>query len=317
MKTKIESIWERLLIEKNGDEVAQKTGKIVLVDENHPFNLYAGIDEDGRLTLALNLKERPQSVQIKSDAFHCFRQQRLDESWFFILALEQSSLAPVFGRLCQDLVDTSWSIRDERELERLFVERLLLWKRLFDMGSDGLLGESKIRGLIGELFVFRRLMELSGFSHEAIAESWVGPLSAPQDFQFSDRCLEVKAVSQNNPNVKISSLEQLDSALPIRLSVVKLEKVDDSPSKLMDLNSLVAEIEGLLDLRALKTFRDRLLEAGYVDHPHYDSFKYSVVDYSEYVVTSAFPKLTPSTVHSGITAADYAISLESIELFRD
>jgi hypothetical protein len=226
--------------------------------------------------------------------------------------LRQRNLLAVFGRVCQDLIEASASVAEESELIRLFRERLNLWKRLFEQGGSGLLEEFEIKGLIAELLVLEEQLESRPLL-EAVS-AWVGPLGADQDFLFSDRAIEVKAIGPGTEALSISSLQQLSASVPITLRVHTLRSASPQEKGAITLNNLAVRLEGALSSspEALSLFRGRLLEAGYVEDEHYDGVAFEGLLAEIFEVDAAFPKLTPETVVAGIVSATYLLSLEDV-----
>jgi hypothetical protein len=317
MTTKIEELWDSARGRK-----ARGTGEgqsvYLRLSEEEGADLYAGVDDSDYPLIALGTSKRPPSVNVSAGALDCFRTHRSDGSWLLTLRLRQTGLEPVFGRLCQDLCEVAASMRDEAALLELFKQRLALWVRLFREVSDGLLGTAQVMGLIGELFVLERLAKCSESDLLEVVAGWEGPLGSDQDFVLAQRTIEVKAIGASMDAVRIASLAQLDSKVPMHLVVIELRQVSSASAGALTLNALVARIESVLsaDAGALSLFRSRLLEAGYVEHVHYDTMAYAVADVAWHAVVEGFPKLLAATVPQGVIAAGYSISRMSIADFR-
>lgn len=86
----------------------------------------------------------------------------------------------------------------------------------------------------------------------------------------------------------------------------------------MGLNAMSARIEGLIAAspEALNTFKDRLLEARYVEHEYYDTILFAPVSSECYQVPDTFPRLVGEMIPVGIVSASYAISIDAIAEFR-
>jgi hypothetical protein len=80
------------------------------------------------------------------------------------------------------------------------------------------------------------------------------------------------------------------------------------------LNSLTRRVRLTLEAEpeAVALFRDRLLSAGYVEDPYYDSFWFTPSDRSTYPVGVDFPRLTAGNVPVGVADAIYQISLDDL-----
>ncbi len=133
----------------------------------------------------------------------------------------------------------------------LFRDRLNLWKKLFDHGSSGLLEPYQVKGLIAELLVLEAILLAGRRSPLEAAIAWVGPAGADQDFQFSDEAIEVKAVSPGAESISISSLQQLDAPVPIRVSMYTMRPASPGEPDAIGLNTLVLRLRDTFPLRRM------------------------------------------------------------------
>lgn len=315
MKTLIEQTWHTasskavIAPPKDGDYL------LFRVDDRSDRNVYGGVDNEGNLLLAIEVKSLPPLIDIRSTALDYFRQERKGGgAWLMLFRLLRPELRPVFGRLCQDLIDEILGAVSDEALLEVVRKRISLWQRLFEDGSDGLLADFQVKGLIAEL-LFMESQIAGGFrSLSEAAEGWVGPSGADQDFIFTDESVEVKAIGPNSAGVSISSLQQLESMVPLHLSIWTLRTASPSELRAETLNDVVARIERLLaqEPAALSLFRDALLEAGYVVLPRYSELAFEPMLAEDFPVDDSFPKLTASSVPAGITSATYVISLHEI-----
>lgn len=314
MKTKIENVWDEITGSVRSRPIEDGSFVLRRIDPDFRFDVFAGVDSTGFVMLAIGVGRTPPAIKLESASLDYFRQQRADESWLMALRLRQLALVGVFGRLCQDLVDATATVADETELVALASNRLNLWKKLFDQGSGGQLEPYQVKGLIAELlFLEATLIAGKRLPLETIT-AWVGPSGADQDFQFADEAVEVKAIGPGSDGVSISSLQQLESTLGIRLNVLTMRSASPGEEAAIGLNELVPRIEGRLAVSpdALALFKGKLLEAKYVESPYYDSILFQVLATEEFQVTAAFPKLTPRLVPEAVTSATYVLSLDSI-----
>jgi hypothetical protein len=319
MMTKIEELWRDALEVARDKPIEANAYRLTRMAPEARFDIYAGVDASSFVLLAIGIHVRPPNITIDSSSLDYFRQQRQDASWLMVLRLRQNGLEAVFGRLCQDLVDAAEGVPDEKALVALFRERLNLWKKLFQHGGSGFLQPHEIKGLVAEMLVLELLIkDVERDLHETVA-GWIGPTGADQDFMYSDRALEVKALGPGAENISISSLEQLDCAVPMHLVVMVLRQATPGEPGAIGLNSLVARIEGVIasSPEALNTFKERLLEACYVEHEFYETVLFEPVSRACYRVADPFPKITGEMVHPGIVSASYAIAIDAIAEFMD
>lgn len=318
MTTRIEDLWKEALQYVRDHPLAPNGFRLLRIDPEASFDVYAGIDASSFVILAIGVHLRPPNVELESSSLDYFRQQRQDGSWLMALRLRQLGLEPVFGRLCQDLVDTANGVGDEKELISLFRDRLNLWRRLFLQGANGLLQIYQIKGLVAELLVLEDMLKDGKRGQAEIVIGWKGPIRGEQDFLFSDLAIEVKAIGPGVDAVSISSLNQLDASVPMSLLVMVLRQASPGEHGAISLNGLVTRIEEFIvpNPEVLRHFRERLLEAGYVEHEFYDTVLFEDMSWSTFYVRRDFPRLVPNVVPAGIESASYAITLDSIGAFK-
>lgn len=317
--TKIEELWWEAIRQARLKPIEENGYRMTRMAPDSRFDIYAGVDASSFVLLAIGIHARPPAVALDSSSLDYFRQQRQDGSWLMVLRLRQSGLESVFGRLCQDLVDAAEGMPDEKALVGLFRDRLNLWKKLFQHGGSGFLQPHEIKGLIAELLVLESLLCIQDRDVHGTVVGWIGPLGADQDFMYSDRAIEVKAVGPGAESVSISSLEQLDCLVPMHLILATLRQATPGESAVVGLNGLTTRIEGLIasSPEALGVFKERLLEARYVEHDFYDSVLFEPVSFLRYRVDETFPKLVRNMVPAGIVIASYSVDISSMAEFMD
>jgi hypothetical protein len=312
--TPIETLWQTIRHEAEDDRHSEGEFRLIRIDPNHPFEIYAGVHANGPVLLAIGVTQRPPAIDADTGALGYFRHQRAGGSWLMALRLSGSGLEQVFGRLCQDLIDTAAHVATETALVSLFRDRLLLWKRLFRDGNAGLLEKFQIKGLIAELLSLESFISSHPDDPCLPVIAWIGPCGGDQDFLFSNQAVEVKAVSPGSEKVSIASAAQLDASVPLELRVHVLREASPSEAGAITLPVLVSRIESLIADRsdALHIYRDKLLEAGYVENEYYQSIAYTLMDIRRYDVSKSFPKIVNSALPEAIPDVTYSILFSSI-----
>lgn len=316
--TKIEELW-RSIRQAAATSLATEDGwKLLRLDDGHPFDIYAAVDMNGLAMLAIGTSSPPPLIDGDTGALGYIRFQRAGGRWLMGLRLAGAGLEGVFGRLCQDLADAATGVTTETALVALFRERLMLWKRLFRDGGTGLMQKFQIKGLVGELLALQEFIEASPEDSLESLMAWTGPSGTDQDFLFSNHAVEVKAVGAGATAVSISSAGQLDCLVPLvlRTSVLR-DAAPDEPCALT-LPLLATGIEQLLTAipGGATMFREKLLEAGYVEHEYYRGVAFSLLETRLYSVGSAFPRIVPASLPTGIPDVSYSILFSAIEKFR-
>jgi hypothetical protein len=315
--TRIEELWRALRHEATGTTIPENGWKLVRIDPQHPFDIYAGLDSGGCVMLAISISSRPPAIDADTGALGYVRIQRAGGHWIMGLRLEGAGLEAVFGRLCQDLADAAAGVTTETALVALFRERLLLWKRLFRDSGSGLLEKFQVKGLLAELLALEEFIAASLTDPLTPLKAWTGPEGTSQDFLFSGHAVEVKAVSPTAQAVSISSALQLDAPIPLELRVCELREASPTEPGALTLPLLASRTEQLLSgvAGATALFREKLLEAGYVEHDHYRTVAFTPMETRNYAVRNGFPRLIPANLPAGVPDATYSILFNSIEAF--
>lgn len=315
--TKIEELWRDALQQAGNKPIEANGFRLTRLAQDSRFDIYAGVDSSSFVLLATGIHARPPNIATDSSSLDYFRQQRKDGSWLMVLRLRQNGLETVFGRLCQDLADAAEGVPDEKALVVLFRERLNLWRKLFQHGGSGFLQPHEIKGLIAEMLVLELLIRDGERDVHETVSGWIGPLGADQDFMYSDRAIEVKAIGPGAESISISSLEQLGCAVPMDLILATLRPATPGEPGAIGLNALAARIEGMIaeSPEALNIFKERLLEARYVEHEFYETVLFEPTSIAAYAVRDTFPRLVRDMVPAGIVGASYSIGIDSIAEF--
>jgi len=286
------------------------------VTATHQVDLFVGV-EDGRRALLLLCDEEPA----KTPAFEAIAvtsRQREDGRWALIVCLERRDLGSLFSYLAEDLVYATEHEGDTGRAAKRLVERLKWWQRLLSRGQSGILGDTELRGLVGEL-LFLGDHAIPSFGAKLAMDSWVGPLDAPRDFRFADLDVEVKTLGRDSATVKISSLTQLEeSGAPIVLAALVVESAVDDTGGAVSVHQLIERIRGLCepDADIVTALNQRLWAAGYADRPEYKSVYFLPRGVEFYACGNDFPRIVTSHVPAGITRCVYEIELASIRQFR-
>jgi len=308
--TRVEALWRDV----STDGAAR--GVFRRVDDTHPLDLYAGIDAEGRHVLLLVTHEPPGAMP-QPGAVEVLCNQRDDRDWAVIFRLARPELDELFGRLCQDLVDTSRSATNEHGAEVL-LRRLNRWRKLLELGHGKALPDRELRGLVGELW-FLDAVAMPRVGVSAGVSAWNGPLGSPQDFLIDGVLVEVKTLVPGMHDVRISGVEQLDGgSTQLFLSVVHLAPSVATHAGAFTPAALVRRIRCAveLDASASTEFELRLAEAGYVACDEYERAWFSVTGCRYYAVREGFPRILRDGLAEGISAVRYDIDLRACSDFE-
>lgn len=287
-------------------------GYFVRIGENRDINLYIGKDENAHYSIDFRGSFHPTKI-VGSKVIEV-SQFMLDGIQFLRFSLLNSDLLECFSLFCGDLINSTLGIIDDETAYKQLQNRYLSWKRMFKP-NRGLLSETEIMGLVGELLYMRDYM-IPTYGVDVALESWTGPEQTHKDYSMNDSWAEIKTIGSGKESVRISSLEQLDSDIPGNLIVYSLERMSPSFNG-VKLNDLVAQI---LELIPIAIQRDLLLAKldlyGYDFSPEYDNYVFSVTDCVKYNVIEGFPRLVRKDIPSSVSRIQYEIILSEIENYK-
>ena len=238
---------------------------------------------------------------------------------FLLILLLNKQHKDIFSTLCEDLIQGVSDIDSDEILAIKLKDRLLKWQTLFEkVGREGLSEESQ-RGLFGEVY-FLRLLLNNKVNKMYCLKSWLGPENAIQDFQHSDWAVEVKTTHGNNhQKIFISSERQLDNKLVDKIFLYHLS-LEVRVGRGETLNAIIDAVTDLLseNLGELNLFKLKLLESGYYDahQQFYEEKGYTIRQENIYRVAGNFPRLTESQIPVGVGDVKYSIVLSESEDWR-
>ena len=218
----------------------------------------------------------------------------------FSVFCQSSQFQELFKSLCIDLLADLSHIPTESARAKAILSRAKAWASFFKSGGRRLSLEKQL-GLISELKFLREYWLETGQP----LEGWVGPLGAAQDFQNDalPLAIELKSIDQEF-RVKITSIYQLEAAVPLYLCGYRLVSSDEGASLDDEVETLR---ESLSDAERL-VFNQRLLQAGYSSNEGYQD-KYKSAEFIAWHVTEEFPKITALT-NPAVQSCRYQLSLK-------
>lgn len=230
--------------------------------------------------------------------------------WYLKLELMDIGDVSVFSKLMEDLVFESLKYNNDEQTVSAVVLRFNQWREMLSHVAEH---KSEEKGLFGELYVLREILEILPPIDAVLA--WMGPDYAVQDYKFANSWIEVKTVGSNAFIVRINSLSQLDNQNTGYLYVVKAD-LDEFDSDAESVKSIYSEIQ--LKLRhespeAYQLFEDKLSEFKYKGFVTVEQSKFSVKGRSIYKVGEGFPILSNQVWQEGISSVVYELKLASLK----
>lgn len=281
-------------------------------DDEHPFDIFLGIDDQGRKSLVITLKApRERAVSSKTIAVEFF--VRPDGRGSLRFSLEDDGLKDIFYKFCEDIIE---STRNGKATDGFspIIRRWETWITFFQRTSLPL-SESEIIGLIGEIY-FLQTMMVKKYGLDRALEAFIGVDKAHKDFEIGDTWYEVKTIHNGVRAIKISSIQQLESNTDGKLEVITLDQGTSNTTNNITLNSIIGDFKKNLSPEQALAFDEKLRKVNYLEDEKYDDFNYIFIKRDEYEVTETFPKIVAATLPIGITKASYEIDLSAIQEFK-
>ncbi len=202
--------------------------------------------------------------------------QRTDGKFSLMFSLRDAGYEDMFDCFCKDIINSSdiQAVADKNAYA-FFVNRYNKWTALFEKAPNDILSPSVIKGLLGEILVLKNIL-IPQLGEVLALEAWMGPPLSPKDFIFENSWAEVKTISSSQESIRISSIEQLDSANDGQIVIVRLDPSNLADPDSLSINGLFNEMIGLLrNPVARNLFEEKLLGFGYCFNRLYDNVRFS------------------------------------------
>ncbi|HET7552706.1 MAG TPA: PD-(D/E)XK motif protein [Gemmatimonadaceae bacterium] len=232
-----------------------------------------------------------------------------------VLVLTNARFQDVFQSLCEDVVQSIGSARNEGEAVSAFVARLSRWQAFLRKHGPGGLSIEARRGLYGELTFLREL--LTRTADGSAIGAWKGWSHTNHDFQLPTGNVEVKTTSANTPHsFHISNIGQLDDRSIPRL-FLNFVVVDENEAGAESLPELVESIRLRVSDDWADQFDESLVQAGYLE-THRDQYatpRYNIRSTRFYRVEDGFPRLRAEDLALGVEQVTYSVAVAACRDF--
>lgn len=285
----------------------------IRVSDDHPLELYIGLNDRGMKTLRFNGKF--SAVKIVGNNILEIKQVKTSQYNSLLFSFNgNDDGAAIFYRFCEDIINRTADYRGDSPYAEI-VNRYNQWRRMFYAGKN-ILSEQEIQGLVGEL-LFLRDVAIPRYGTTNALNSWSGPEPTSKDFSYEKDWYEIKALANSRNIVMISSAEQLDSNTEGHLYIYYLEKMSPEFDGIK-LNNLVAELFENMKYETDKDiFQDKLKQSGYSYNGIYDNYVYNLSGVEKYSVREGFPRIKREDLPYGIAGIRYEIEISALQKFRE
>lgn len=239
---------------------------------------------------------------------------------YLVLELEDNSYYSIFDDLIISLYQVIKNSDDVKEYTRNFIDTFNKWSEFFEDISSSTLSKDSIRGLFGELFVLKEMIDSSSSSTiNSILSSWKGPYDGSHDFVSDDRLLEIKTKYPSGQTVNISSEYQLESEEGKSLELLVLSITDNmiEGKSLRELFEMM-KIEILRKSGDISIILNALKQKNISQNNilRYDNYRFKPIEETIYnAKLDSFPKLTFSNISNAISDIKYTLKLTQLNEF--
>jgi hypothetical protein len=278
--------------------------------EAGPIRLAVGPSGEARLLLPLTPRERPGTIEAGSAlriGVTTLMHRGRAAKFLDIMCLSRE-LEPVFDEVVDEVLARVAGNVGGVDAVRTTIED---FRALLAMPVQREIERSRLAGLVGELVVVNRLLDLSAAAWRA----WRGPEGDRHDFRVRDCSLEVKAsLRAGTTEITINGLEQLEPPSgggSLHLAHFVLEPVEGGLLTVAGLGGqAIARADDPDRLRELLA----LVGCADIGGAEWNQHSFRIETERLYRVSADFPRIAPScfaggVVPPGIVDATYRIDL--------
>ena len=303
----LESIWEELKYSGKSEFEFKRIDNISIPEIN--IGLNSKFNRCMLLELPLEHKVDFQTMVKKNLTLSFFA-----DTGYIVLELTDSDYFDLFNDLILSIYSYIHELEDVNEYSKIFIQMFYKWSEFFDDKKSDKLSMESIKGIFGELFVLKNLIEESdSFRLNDTLNSWRGLYDEPHDFVLETKNIEVKTKDLSHLAVKISSEyqleEELDKGLELLVLSVEIDfiKGDSLRSLLEKIKELV--VNKMADFAIVLTaLSQKNISANNIYQ--YDNYRFLVHEQNVYDCRAeGFPKLTKINTPKAISAIRYKLQL--------
>lgn len=236
------------------------------------------------------------------------------DTGYIVLELTDSDYFDLFNDLIISIYSYIYELKNVDTYSNIFIQMFYKWSEFFDDKASDKLSPESVKGIFGELFVLRDLIEKSNsFELNNILNSWRGLYDEAQDFVFEDKNVEVKTKNVSHLAVKISSEYQLEEELDKGLELLVLS-VDIDYMKGDSLSSILNKIKDLIINKmgdfsiVLTALSQKSITMSNIYQ--YDNYRFLVNEQTVYdCCKEGFPRLTRNNTVNAIANIRYTLQL--------
>lgn len=282
------------------------------------FPIFIGFNNKNSRCLFLELP-----IDVKVDFINSEKENLalyyFEDTKYIVLELTDNSYYDLFNDLIISIYQRIYNLNDIEKAIDTFVKMFYKWSEFFDDKNSNKLSEDSIKGLWGEMFILKNLIEVTESKYlNDILLSWRGPYDKGHDFELEDKSIEVKTKDITKQNIIISSEYQLEieNGKNLELVVLSVEKNYLNGKSLSEIFSLVKEIV-MKKLGDFSIILDALKQKNITPKNlfEYDNFKFKEIDEVIFACSEDFPCLKKSNLDQSIHSVKYSLNLNYLSNF--
>lgn len=242
-----------------------------------------------------------------------------EDTNYIVLELTDNSYFDLFNDLIISIYQRIYNFKETQKAINTFVKMFYKWSEFFDDKNSNKLSEESIKGLWGEMYVLKNLIENTESKYlNEILTAWKGPYDKGHDFELENKSIEVKTKDVTKQNIIISSEYQLEieNGKDLELLVLSVDKDYINGKSLSDLFNLIKEsiISKLGDFTIVL---DALLQKNITQKNiyKYDNFRFKEIEEIVFGCTENFPCLKKSNTDQSIHSLRYSLNLSYLTSF--
>jgi len=306
--------WEKLSLAK-----VVKGYKSIRITSDCVSEIYLGIDINGNHSLILNLPEN-HGVQ-----FHAIKKEKIsielfNDTNYVIITLVDEDYNNLFDDLIVSIFNAIKHIEEVDVYSKVFIQTFYQWILFFSSNDNSRLPKDLIKGIWGELFVLKELIDDSNIlGINRILSGWTGPYDQGHDFIYDDMDIEVKTKDIKKSTVRLSSEYQLEVELgkKLILSVVSVDEDVVCGSSVKDLVQVIKKL--VFDrLGDFSIVLKALLQKGITlqNIQEYDNYRFKPLTLHDYdCLVDDFPKIISDNLPSCISNVKYDLNLMGLSKY--
>lgn len=239
------------------------------------------------------------------------------EKEFLILGNNVRETNDIYEAVIFNIVEVLKECIDVHGFQEILVKILKKWQYFFESNGYEGLSEAAQKGLYGELWMLRNLIEC--MEPEKALSGWTGCRRASHDFQYPNGSLEVKTTStKQHQKVHIHNEIQLDDdGLPaLYLCILAVNEMENAGETLLD---IIQQLRSSFtdNYSCVQKFEQCIYDAGYLDiHANMYANRYVKRYCKIFKVQEGFPRLIERDLPNGIGDLNYSVALAACSEFE-